>query len=307
MFNLVLYELKKIAGWKTAAALLVIGMVMSGLHLAISEKFSIEELEAETAAQSNSEEETIPVDERYNTLVAEQAVIEEYRADHKIKEPAEIWSFINNNMFVLNVLSILGIFWGASLFSKEFKTNTIKALLTTPYSRGQIYLSKLLTVGAVIFIGTMAMYLLSWLTGSIIHPSSIADSGSFLIIRDGEVTEYPAAAYTLLKYLLKGLEILAAACLALFLSVLLRGFLLSIILSYSLFFIGDAFVLYFSGKTEWVKYTLFATINFSSYMSGSSFMNGMDLSSSISITAAYMAVLFAISFVHLNRKDIGSS
>lgn len=267
----------------------------------------MDKLEAKTQSQSMDDQEIILDDPKYNALLEEQALIEQFRLENEIKEPDELWKYVNNNMFVLNILSILGIFWGASLFSKEFKTNTIKALLAAPFSRGEIYLSKLLTIGLVIAAGTLVTYLISFLIGAIYYQPSLMESGSFLLMRDGTVTEYSALSYTLLRYLLKGLEILVVSYVALIISVLLRSFLLSIIVSYLLFFIGDAIVLYFTGRSEWINYTLFANINYSSYMSGTTFMNGTSLSASLTITLLYILGLFAVSLKHLNTKDIGAN
>ncbi|QHE63304.1 ABC transporter permease subunit [Rossellomorea vietnamensis] len=266
----------------------------------------MDKLEAATESQSIDDQELITDDPKYQSMLEEQTLIEQFRMENKIKEPVKLWKYVNNNLFVMNILSILGIFWGASLFSKEFKSNTIKSLLATPFSRREIYLSKFLALGLVVCIGTLLTYLVSFLIGAVYYQPSFTEAGSFLIMRDDEVVEYSAYTYTLFRYLLKGLEIMVVSYIALTISVLVRGFILSIIVSYLLFFIGDAVVLYFTGRAEWIDYSLFANINYSSYMSGSSFMNGSSLSTSLTITVLYIAGLYAISLKHLNTKDIGA-
>lgn len=304
MWELVREEVKKTFSLKVFVISFSLIIIASILHVLIIENISLEGIQ--TTVQSNNDEPITDYssDIMYAKILDEKDAIDKYKSENTIQNPGQFWEFINNNILVMNIITIICIYFASIVFAKEFTKNTIKNILMAPYKRSEIYLSKIFVVFLFTIISTVITCVLSFLISLIFYSQHFNLSGVFLVFRDGAVVEYSVFGYTVMRFGLKGLEILVIALIALFISVIVRNYIISMILSFVLFFIGDSLVLLLSGKLQIMKYTLFANIDFLSYLSGSAYMNNSTLLLSLEITMIYLVVIYLISLYLFEYRDV---
>lgn len=304
MWELVREEVKKTFSLKVFIITFSLIIMASILHVLIIENISLEEIQ--TTVQSNNEEPIADYssDIMYAEILEEKDAIDKYKSENNIQNPGQFWEFINNNILVMNIITIICIYFSSIVFAKEFTKNTIKNILMTPYKRSEIYLSKIFVVSLFTIISTVITCGSSFLISLIFYSQHFNLSGMFLVFRDGAVEEYSVFGYTIMRFALKGLEILVIALIALFISVIVRNYIVSMVLSFVLFFIGDSLVLLLSGKLQVMKYTIFANIDYLSYLSGSAYMNNSTLLLSLEITMIYLVVIYMISLFLFEYRDV---
>ena len=170
------------------------------------------------------------------------------------------------------------ILLAAFIMSDEFSRGTIHLLVSYPFSRSKIALSKLITYIFTAFIFTVTVMLFGIIAGRVFFSNQMIgasiNSGAvpqFLTYVDGNILELPFYVYVLLHYFFEFLKIVVLGCITLMISTLTESF------------VGPAFIMMILGQigAEIIdiiyvyvypiglfRYMLFGNFNFMQYFEG---------------------------------------
>lgn len=304
MTALVMEEVKKAFNVKIFVLVSILLILGSLLHVFMVENISLDKIQASVEKSEAVVQEDYSSDPEFQEIAAEQQVIAHYSQEHQVERPDLFWDYMNNNIVLMNAILFICIYFASTVFAKEFSGKTIRNLVMLPFSKSGIYLAKITAVSLFTLACTAMSCLVSAGMAFLFFSEDFSREGVYLVLRDGVVEEYSAPLYTLLRFSLKGLEILAVSLFALIVSVLVRNYIVSLIVTFAVVFMGDTLVLLFADTSQLIKYSLFANIDYLSYLSGSVYMNNPTLFHSLGVTMIYLLLLYKISLILFEKKDI---
>lgn len=204
-------------------------------------------------------------------------------------------------MFIL----IFSVIVAGTIVSNEFQKGTIKLLLTRPYSRNKILLSKYIVSIISIFIFIIMFALLQYFVGGIVSGFSVFNP---------PVVEYDLATNSILimsvfKYLiiivLNNLPIyILTSTLAFALSTLTMNSAVSIAIP----ILGNmvsGLINIFMEKLKILKYFVTANWDLSVYLfGGEGLAEGLNFLTSLAICLIYLAIMIVTTFIVFNKRDI---
>jgi len=220
-------------------------------------------------------------------------------------EPLKIHSASNmilslNDLFAIVV--ILGIILAGKIVTDEFGSGALSNLLALPCRRWKILLSKIIAI-IVSCIGLIILlYLVSALMGWLFFGFDGFNKSVISCVR-GKIIVRSVLAQSIVLNLYNVLTLLACGSLTLVLSLLLKNGIVSTCSSVLLYFLGTQ-ITFALKDYSWIKYTLFANINFQIYLDGVEIIDGLTESFSVTLILIYIAVFTALSFYIFSNKRL---
>jgi ABC-2 type transport system permease protein len=238
------------------------------------------------------------------TIAVNQQAINNYRIENNISpyEETNVWSYMDDNIFLIQLIGVFVIIVGSSIVAHEFNKGTIKLLLVRTASRTQILASKFITTLLFGVFLLAVLFVLSFIIGSILF--GFDGSSVHLSAIDGEVTERSRMLFIGLNYVASCVSILILTAMAFMISTIFRSETLAIALSVMLLFIGSSITGILALFTDWAKYSVFANTNLELYFTDGPLIEGMTLGFSIVVLIVYLVLFLFLSFLFFKKRDV---
>lgn len=246
-----------------------------------------------------------------------ERVQEYYKAKYMLENKIDTSSANKLNKIIPQFFSqysfliiVFGIMIAGSIVSEEFSKGTIKSLLTTPYKRSKILLSKLITSLLLAILFVIFTMIIQFIIGIIFFGTEGMDIPILVYHYGKEMVE----SISLLKYLsfqfIANLPIIILmTTLAFTISTLFTNSALAIALPIC-GYIGSSIinnvVLYYDSKIMLLFRNYFVTPNwdFTYYLFGGSSPYGISFMHAVIVCLSYMAIMVILAFIEFKRKDI---
>ncbi|SET57462.1 ABC-2 type transport system permease protein [Oceanobacillus limi] len=256
------------------------------------------------------ENENLAVDEQEtnNNYILNYArsnqAINTYRIENDISpyEVTNVWTYIESNNMLIQLIGVFIIIVGASIVAHEFNKGTIKLLLVRSASRNQILASKFITT---ILFGLFLLALLfglSFVVGSILF--GFDGTAVHLSYIDGEVVERSRILFLGLSYLSSSVKLVMLTSFAFMISTIFRNETIAIALSVMLMFVGSQATNILALFTDWAKYSLFANTNLDVYFTNGPMVEGMTLLFSVVVLIIYLSLFLFLAFLFFKKRDV---
>jgi len=219
--------------------------------------------------------------------------INDYYLENDIN-PRELtlWDYVNNSSMLIMLVTILTVVVAADMIAAEFTWGTIKLLLVGPASRLKIMVSK---YAATLF-----------LAGGFLEGFGSVSSPLLTVGSDGLVHEGSMVVHSLEKYGYSIVSLLMYVTFAFMISAAFRSSSMAIAFSLLFMLAGNMVTMILSGY-EWSKYLLFANIDLTQYLPGSTPIRPeMTLGFSIGMLVAYYVVFQLVSWLLFTRRDVAA-
>ncbi|MDF2556513.1 MAG: putative efflux transporter permease [Bacillales bacterium] len=202
--------------------------------------------------------------------------------------------FMYNVSFFKISITIFTVSIGATIFSNEFSSGTIKYLLIRPVNRLKIFVSKVAAVLIVGFSLMIGILVLSFLVGCLFY--GFEEIG----------TSQKMAFEVLISYLSEAATFIAMSCFAMMLSIFFRN---------SSFALGVSIVILFAGsmltqvlkilQENWARFLLFSNVDFTQYIGHNSpLFKGMSVPFSIGIILFHIISFTFIGLYFFKNRDV---
>ncbi|NBJ71233.1 MULTISPECIES: ABC transporter permease subunit [Clostridia] len=257
-------------------------------------------LEEENKELQKESEEFEDFEDYNNSLIAKN----NYYLENDIQPaPYTAWTFVQENISLLSIVSLLTIIIAAGIVANEFRWGTIKLLLIRPISRSGILLSKYITVLLFAFYTALFALVLMWIFGAIFF--GIGDLNPSIVVQgeDGfKTVSLVANVFTSFGFKLVNLVMMATF--AFMISAVFRNSSLAIGIAIFLMMGANSIVAFFADK-EWAKYILFAHTDLSQYMDGNFLMlEDNTMGFSIAVLVVYYAIFMLLSWIVFTKRDV---
>ena len=229
-----------------------------------------------------------------------------YRIDHNLPpiEGRTVWGFVIQVSGLISLVSLLTIIVGAGSIAGEFSAGTIKLLLSRPFKRWKILLSKYICVLTFALVGLLTLFGASFFIGGIFYGFSEINQ-PFLVYTNRAVSEVNMLLHILTTYGYGCVSLLMMVTFAFTISTVTRNNSLAVGISLFLMFSGSMLVEILKNYS-WVKYILFANTDLTQYINGTPVIAGMTISFSLTVLAAYFIIFNAISWIVFSKRDIAA-
>lgn len=191
----------------------------------------------------------------------------------------------------------------AAAVAGEFSDDTMKSLISRPFSRNQILSAKLassLLYGLVLFAEALVA---SFLMVALLFGFKGFAGGSLLYTGSRDIM-IPAVLKTLAIYGLNFLELFVFVSLALMISVASRSRALATGISLFLLLVGGSISQILALFFNWGKYIFLSVTNFSSFILTGGAYNNASLGFALIVCAVYSALFLLTGYFIFNRRDI---
>ena len=202
----------------------------------------------------------------------------------------------------------------SSMFAKEMNNGTIKFLAIRPYSRGKIYISKVLTILLNVIFMLVLSTIIALTVGAVVFPGNIKD---VLIVINSKsvfiVNPFILICYELISIFIKVLFFMGIALLIGILSKSPLATLISSVSVYVLIIIINLFL----PNSIWYSYFPTANLSLFKFLGNSSYnnditqglfsnnlINGSTLLKSALGISIVIFLLFYLSYKNFKNKDI---
>lgn len=217
--------------------------------------------------------------------------------------------FLSESASMFIPLLVLAI--ASDLVSGERTLGTIKMLLTRPVSRRKILLAKLITLALFVALIVVLSVGLSWLISGAVFGYGGWDmpvfTGFSLNGTDVDLSRVHAVSqgtYVLMQAGLVWFSSLSVACLAFFVSVLVRSTAASIVIMMAAVIAG-MILMNMAGSWQSAKYLFILNLDLPRYLSGMlPPVEGMTLPFSMAVLGLWSLAAIAASFIVFSRQDI---
>ncbi|MCR4580997.1 MAG: ABC transporter permease [Bacilli bacterium] len=215
-------------------------------------------------------------------------------------------SFINifGNVSIFLIVCILMI--AGSILSDEFNKGTIKQLLTRPYCRSKIFISKFIasfitTVGFVIACAVVACLLTGIFTGTF---GTLADPVLFYNFNTQSVVSLNTITASLLSFAAILPEILILILFAMLISATICNTTVAVVLGFVLSFSAELFVM-FINKVKLLSYFPVFNWDLTPYLFGGlNDIQALTFTKAIIVDVVTVIVLFVASLIIFKKKDV---
>ena len=199
-----------------------------------------------------------------------------------------------------SVIIVFAVIFASSVFAEEYKTGTMRLILTRPYFRKDILRAKVLSVYLYAFILLIVSFIGACIYGGI----RFKDNATFMAVFNSSNVFFMGGEQVILSFVFIALNTMFFVQLSLWLSVVSKSTALTLTLSFILFFAGSL----------WKTVTGYAYIGYASYLTnmdlGAFFtvtgplLKGMNFYASFALTVVYCLFFNATQFIVFNRRDI---
>jgi ABC-2 type transport system permease protein len=234
------------------------------------------------------------------SLIAKREIFQ-YRLDHDI-QPYKDKSASNFIIYVNNIFIVIFIFSmivSTKIITDEYSSGTIKFLLSTGLKRWKYLLSKIIVIFTVPFIFMIIMFITSIIVGWLLFGFDNF-STPYISYNNGNVTNTSVLYHGLIQIMYNSVSIIVGSTVAVFLGVVFKNGHISSLSSVLLAIFGTNIALNFT-HYKWVKYTLFANIDFYKFYNESV---NTDPFFSLNILGLYCVVLLLVSFLIFSRQEV---
>lgn len=200
---------------------------------------------------------------------------------------------------------VFGIIIAGTIISNEFQKGTIKLLLTRPYSRNKILLSKYIVSMLCIIMFIIVFVIAQYVVGGIIFGFNTFNTSAI----EYDLNTNKIVVMNVLKYsiytilgVLPIYILISTLAFALGTITMNSGVSIAIpILGYSV----SSIINYYIQKINWLKYFITANWNLSVYQfGGKGIADGLNLWISIIICFIYLLIMIITSFIVFKKRDI---
>lgn len=221
---------------------------------------------------------------------------------------ANNWEMMKLETTILyQLITIFTVVKAADSVAGEFSTGTIKLLLIRPWSRSMILLSKFVALLLFALLQMALCFVVTWGLNAALF--GISSDSSAVIPSFSPVAGESVWVYIGLLYLYLFIAQVMILSVAFMLSAAFRSGGLAIGLSIFVLLSGS-FITGMLSLTEkpWVKYVLFANVDLTSYLSGSTPLpeQNMTLGFSLAVLAGYFIVFNLVSWLVFVRRDVAA-
>jgi len=233
--------------------------------------------------------------------------INDYYLENDIN-PRELtlWDYVNNSSMLIMLVTILTVVVAADMIAAEFTWGTIKLLLVGPASRLKIMVSKYAATLVFAILLLLILFAAAFLAGGFLEGFGSVSSPLLTVGSDGLVHEGSMVVHSLEKYGYSIVSLLMYVTFAFMISAAFRSSSMAIAFSLLFMLAGNMVTMILSGY-EWSKYLLFANIDLTQYLPGSTPIRPeMTLGFSIGMLVAYYVVFQLVSWLLFTRRDVAA-
>lgn len=264
---------------------------MSDETIAEDEK-QLQEIEAQLADPSLTEA------EREDLEVEQEMIIVSIESS----EPSTREGMVIETYGMMALVTLMTIIVSSGIVSAEFSQGTIKMLLARPVKRWKILLSKYITVLLYSLLLTVILFVVTYITSSILFPKVLEDTITF---SGGEVAANKVLGKALYMMFLGWVNTVVISTLAFMIGTIFRSTSLAIGISIFLYFTGNTIVLFLT-KYDFAKYILFANTDLTQYETGYVLIDGLSMSFSATVIAVYAVLFLLLSFLSFMKRDVAA-
>lgn len=226
-----------------------------------------------------------------------------YRITHNIQpvKDKSIVKFLEQNNFLYIFVVISTLIIATKIITDEYKSNSIKLLLTSSNKRSRILFSKYFVVAITPFI-TMLFVTIS----SIIIAGFLLGFGNlnsiYLEYSNGQIKDYNYLLYILKDWLFESFSLFCLSSMSVLLGLIFKNPIISILSSVLSYILGTYFTIRFVNYS-WFKYTLFAHVNSQIYENENIVLTDITDNFTLSVLAIYTLIFVIFSFVLFQLQD----
>ena len=264
---------------------------MSDETIAEDEK-QLQEIEAQLADPSltEAEREDLEVEQEMMMVSIESS------------EPSTREGMVIETYGMMALVTLMTIIVSSGIVSAEFSQGTINMLLARPVKRWKILLSKYITVLLYSLLLTVILFVVTYITSSILFPKVLEDTVTF---SGGEVAANKVLGKALYMMFLGWINTVVISTLAFMIGTIFRSTSLAIGISIFLYFTGNTIVLFLT-KYDFAKYILFANTDLTQYETGYVLIDGLSMSFSATVIAVYAVLFLLLSFLSFIKRDVAA-
>ncbi len=217
-------------------------------------------------------------------------------------EPSTREGMVIETYGMMALVTLMTIIVSSGIVSAEFSQGTIKMLLARPVKRWKILLSKYITVLLYSLLLTVILFVVTYITSSILFPKVLEDTITF---SGGEVAANKVLGKALYMMFLGWINTVVISTLAFMIGTIFRSTSLAIGISIFLYFTGNTIVLFLT-KYDFAKYILFANTDLTQYETGYVLIDGLSMSFSATVIAVYAVLFLLLSFLSFIKRDVAA-
>jgi ABC-2 type transport system permease protein len=249
------------------------------------------------------------------TSAQQDLAIDQYRLDHDLpqSEDSTALGYASSQGWIVQLLTVFAVVLASVGVASEFTGGTIRLLLTRPFRRWKILLSKYVGV----YLVTLCLLVLSVgiaLLGGVLLRGPT--SSPYLTVVRGAVHATPMFWIVLVRFALASVELLLISTMAFMIASVFRTSGLSIGLSLFLMFIGGTVTSAMAalGKTYDIailrtlaKFSMFAYTDLSPYVLRRDLFSTapeVPLAFAAAVLAVYYLVFVSIAFLGFSKRDV---
>lgn len=216
--------------------------------------------------------------------------------------------FILTNFYgeYIFLILVFGVMISGAIVSEEYNKGTIKSLLTTPYKRSTILLSKFITVILLTILFIIIAYLMQIVIGGLfLGFDSLSNHVVEYNLKAKSLEEMSLFKYVLIYSIANLPQILLLITLAFAASTIIGNTALAIVITFA-GVIGSSIINMFATmyKIEILKYFVTTNWDFNVYLFGGTSPYGTSLTHAIIVCIVYFLIMVITSFVVFNKKNI---
>lgn len=229
-----------------------------------------------------------------------------YRLDNNMApntdpKKTDFWKIIFNSS-MWQFVALLVIISTSALVAGEFSDNTMKTMISRPFSRNQILSAKLIVTSLFTIEMLAVTYILNIILTLILYGSNGID-GTVLLWLSGKTVALPGFAASLLVLLLDFLSSLVFIIFAFFIATVTRSRAAATGVSIAVLFSSSLFVT-LSQHFGWGKFIYLGDAFFSSFLTSGAPFYGVSLSFSLIYCFAWTVLLLIASYVVFEKRDV---
>lgn len=262
----------------------------------LSPKDSVTELKKQkTAVSSKEERETLQKEIDYYQGYADAGKTPDVPSGYG---SASFFSNLGGMSFIALVLVVI---MSSMMVAMEFSGGTIKLLLTRPYSRSQILLSKLIVTLLYGLVTLIILIVVSYLCSFMLpHQSAFLPMATYT----GSLSAFDIA---LRSIAISFVLMIVYASLSFFFSSVIRSQALAIGVGLGVMFASNILggILQIAiGKYEWIKWVFFNLLNINYYAIGDKIPGNLDFWQALVGLAIYTVIILGLSFYIFKKRDV---
>lgn len=218
----------------------------------------------------------------------------------------------NSASFIANIMDEYGVFIiifsiivAGTIVSSESQKGTIKLLLTRPYSRNKILLSKYLVSILSVFIFILLFLITEFIVGGIIDGFDIFKIPMVEYnIKTSSVVVMGVCKYSIIKTLMSLPLVILLTTLGFSLSTIISNSAISVAMPI-LGYMSSNIINLFIERIKILKYFVTANWDLSIYMfGGKGIAEGLNFAVSLLICLIYLLIMLITTFIVFNKRDI---